>query len=468
MSVFDKEALVIQGTARGTERSDSCLPIMGNNLDRKAFLEAALWHGSLERANQILSEHPELGSSDIHTAAVVGDDEAVRRFIAADPGSVNAKLPPYDGDALNYLGLSKYLRLDKSRSDAFVRAATALLDAGADPNTGFWNKGEFETALYGAAGVAHHAGVTRLLIERGADPNDPEVVYHTPEDWDLEALKAVVETGRLTAESLSLMLMRKADWHHTEGVKYLLEHGADPNASWKHGFNALQHAIVRDNDLPIIELLLEHGGDLAAPLPKGGTTLGLAARRGRSDILELAARRRLSVEMPIEGLLVACAMHDDESVREIARQNPAVVQELVANGGQVLAEFAGNDNAGGVRRLLDLGIPVDARFHEGDGYWGVAKDSTALHVAAWRAAHDTARLLIERGADVNARDMKGQTPLVMAVKACVDSYWTEWRKPDTVAALLGAGATTEGVPEVSGYDEVDALLKSHRETHRDS
>ena len=161
-------------------------------------------------------------------------------------------------------------------------------------------------------------------------------------------------------------------------------------------------------------------------------------------------------------------MHDDESVREIARQNPAVVQELVANGGQVLAEFAGNDNAGGVRRLLDLGIPVDARFYEGDGYWGVAKDSTALHVAAWRAAHDTARLLIERGADVNARDMKGQTPLVMAVKACVDSYWTEWRKPDTVAALLGAGATTEGVPEVSGYDGVDVLLKSHRETHRDS
>lgn len=56
----------------------------------------------------------------------------------------------------------------------------------------------------------------------------------------------------------------------------------------------------------------------------------------------------------------------------------------------------------------------------------------------------------------------------MAVKACVDSYWTVWRKPDTVAALLGAGATTEGVPDVSGYDEVDALLKSHRETHRDS
>lgn len=63
---------------------------------------------------------------------------------------MKARSLPYDGDALNYLGLSKSLRLDPSRSDAFIRTATVLLDAGADPNTGFWNKGEFETALYGA------------------------------------------------------------------------------------------------------------------------------------------------------------------------------------------------------------------------------------------------------------------------------------------------------------------------------
>ena len=61
----------------------------------------------------------------------------MRRFIAQDPGSVTAKSPPYGGDALNYLCLSKYLRLDPTRSAAFLRAATALLDAGADPNTGF-------------------------------------------------------------------------------------------------------------------------------------------------------------------------------------------------------------------------------------------------------------------------------------------------------------------------------------------
>jgi hypothetical protein len=32
-----------------------------------------------------------------------------------------------------------------------------------------------ENAVYGAAGIAQHAGVTRLLLERGADPNDEEI-----------------------------------------------------------------------------------------------------------------------------------------------------------------------------------------------------------------------------------------------------------------------------------------------------
>ena len=339
---------------------------------RAQFLEAALWHGPLDKANTILESNPEIASSDIHVAAVLGDERAVRDFLAADPAAVRRTAPPFDGDPLTYLGLSKYLRLDKDRSDAFVRTATALLDAGADPNAGFWNKGEHETVLYGAAGVAHHGPLTRVLLERGADPNDPEVVYHTPEDWDMDALRAVVETDRLTQESLSLMLLRKHDWHHTEGVRYLLAHGADPNFSKDRWQSPLQHAIQRDNDLPIIELLIDHGADLSGKHPKAGTTgIGLAARRGRGDILQLTARRGRSFELHgVEAVLSACALGDEVMVQELLASNRSAVQELVSDGGQVLAEFAGNDNTRGVSLLLDLGIPVNAPFRDGDGYWG--------------------------------------------------------------------------------------------------
>jgi len=109
-------------------------------------------------------------------------------------------------DALSHLCFSKYLRLDRARSDGFVNAAIALLDAGADPNTGFMNedhgpKPTFESVLYAAASVAHHPGLTRLLLERGADPNDDEVPYHSPETLDNRAIKILVESGKLTPDS---------------------------------------------------------------------------------------------------------------------------------------------------------------------------------------------------------------------------------------------------------------------------
>src|SRR6266699_1223676 len=201
---------------------------------RAAFIEAAVWHGTLERAVAILAAHPEIASGDIHSAAILGDDAAVRRFLELDPGNATMKGGPRGWDALTHLCFSKYLRLDRARSAGFVRAARALLDAGAAANTGWYEvnhrpEPEWESALYGAAGVAHHPELTRLLLERGADPNDGEVAYHTPETDDNRTLKILVESGKLSDDTLATMLLRKADWHDYEGIVYLLEHGADPN-----------------------------------------------------------------------------------------------------------------------------------------------------------------------------------------------------------------------------------------------
>ncbi|OLC07471.1 MAG: hypothetical protein AUH41_10420 [Gemmatimonadetes bacterium 13_1_40CM_66_11] len=409
---------------------------------RAEFIKAATWHGTLDEAEALLARHPELRAGDIHTAAIVGDDLAVTRFLAEDPNRATAKSAPYGGDALNYLGLSKYLRLDRERTPAFLRAATALLDAGADPNTGFWTTGPFperETALYGAAGVAHHAELTRLLLERGADPNDGEAVYHSPETDDNTAMRLLVETGKLTAENLSLMLIRKHDWHDYEGVKYLLERGVDPNYQRERGWIAIHHAIARNNSLAIIELLLDHRAD-PRMRKDGVTAIERAVRKGRGDLLALFRRRGFAIELQgADRLIAACAMDDEKTVREIRTREPQLVGELRAQGPTLLAEFAGTWNTAGVRHLLELGVPVNARY-TGDGYFDIAKDSTALHVAAWQSRPDLVQLLIERGADVNATDEKGRTPLVLAHKARVDSYWRERATPEPERLLRAAGA----------------------------
>ncbi len=430
-----------------------------------AFLDAAMWHGELERAEAMLAEHPEIAGAGIHVAAVLGDDVAVRRFLERDPASATAKSPPHGGDALNYLGLSKYLRLDRTRTPAFLRAATALLDAGADPNTGFWTTGQFperETALYGAAGVAHHPEMTRLLLERGADPTDEEVVYHSPEGYDLAAMKLVVETGKLSSDDLAMMLIRKHDWHDFDGAKYLLEHGANPNGERRRGWYSMHHALARDNALRMFELLLDHGADPFI-VNDGLTAVARAAREGRSDVLELFRRRGISTTLHgVDAVIAACAMGDAASVRAITAGEPHLVAELHALGGGLLARFSGTCNPPGVRTLLDAGVPPDAPFAEGDGYWGEPAGSLAIHVAAWRGCSPVVKLLIERGSPVDVPDGNGRTPLSLAVRACVDSYWTETRSPESVAALLEAGASVKGALYPCGYPEVDALLAAHR------
>jgi ankyrin repeat protein len=446
-----------------------------------AFIEAACVQfddhqtGTLEAAQAILAKHPEVATSSIYTAASLGDVATVKQYLANDPSAATTKGGLHNWDALTYLCFSRYLRihgrLDPVRSEGFVAAATALLDAGASPNTGWWEAEHlphptWESVIYGAAGMAHHPELTRLLLDRGADPNDDETPYHTPETYDNTVVKIMIESGKLNEDSLTTMLVRKADWHDLEGIRYLLEHGADPNRGtiWKH--TPLQHAIRRDNRLAIIEAMLDHGADfnLANGLT-GRSGSAMAARRGRKDILEALERRGIPIQLAgVDQLIAACAGASREEAKIIVRTNPELLSELLAEGGTLLTEFAGNGNTEGVGLLLDLGVDVAAAHKEGDNYFNLAKKSTALHAAAWRMQEAPLRLLIERNAPVNARDARGRTPLTLAIRACIDSYWTERRSPDTVAMLLNAGAQPSPNDYPSGYDEVDKLLLQYAKT----
>lgn len=443
------------------------------------FIEVACvdrhgWHGSgtLEHAEMILSRYPEVRTANVYSAAVFGDAVGIRVHLARDRSLATAKGGPHGWDALTYLCFSRYLRIDKTRSDSFVDAARALLEAGANANTG-WT--EFiddpprpvrEPAIYGVAGIARNPGLTRLLLDFGADPNDEETPYHAPETYDNTVLQILLDSRRFNETSLATVAARKCDWHDEKGLELALKCGANPNYGTVWKYSPFQHSIRRDNGLVMIEMLLDHGADpsLANPLD-GRNAIQMAVHHGRGDILASLERRGFEIHLEgLDALVAACARADLDSARAITARNPELLTQLLSMGGSLLARFSSAENAAGVRCLLAVGVPSGALWLEGDGYWELAKNSTALHVAAWRAHHEVVRTLIAAGTPVNARDERNRTALQLAVKACTESYWKYRRRPDSVAALLAAGADTDGIDLPTGYDAIDELLLESRRT----
>ena len=174
---------------------------------REAFIRAACvpreWHasGTLEDAEAILAAYPERCEQRHLYGSILGDDAAVSRFLSSDPGNAMAKGGPYDWDALTYLCFSRYLRIDRARSDGFVRAAKALLDAGANANTGWMENDHephptWESVIYGAAGngAPRRVDATFVGTRRGSERRRDGLPCCG--NTRQRALKVLVESGK--------------------------------------------------------------------------------------------------------------------------------------------------------------------------------------------------------------------------------------------------------------------------------
>jgi ankyrin repeat protein len=323
-------------------------------LDRGADLDAReKWYGETALIWAAAENHPDAVRVLLDRGADVNQTSAPLTFARRRSGQ-------------SVLPLGSWTPLMYAARENALDTGRVLVTARADLNV---TDPDGATALAIAIINANY-DFAAFLIDAGADPNVVD------KDAGMGPLYAAVDMHRLAVGHGRPNPRPTGALDSMDIVRRLLDHKADPNAALKAPIFQRQHTI----------------GD--ASLGKGATPFMRAAKSGDVEVMTLllAAGADPKAELPTSTALMFAAGF---SWRDGSPVAPSFDQGSPEEAIQAIA------------LMLDLGLDINAANNNGD---------TALHLAVTgRGSPEIVRFLIARGANLQAKNKRGQTPLAAAM-----------------------------------------------------
>ncbi|RGP80089.1 hypothetical protein FLONG3_1860 [Fusarium longipes] len=260
-----------------------------------------------------------------------------------------------------------------------------------------------------------HWDIVTLILERCPGLNCDKPFLFTAQgadgDDEIRILEAMWEytQGSISSESLDECLYEATDLENKRTIELLLRYGASANATGEVYGNALT-AAAYDGNVDIATMLLDAGADIDSD---EGYALQTAAKHDRIEVVRLLLERgadinRISTHdnMP-EGTALQAA---------VEYGNGDIVDLLLERG-------ADPNLGGGINKYPIIGA---AKKNEKEIFEklilakadvnviGGSDDTTALVEAAFYLSKESLQLALDAGADIDHRDIYGNTALILA------------------------------------------------------
>ncbi|MCC3157793.1 ankyrin repeat domain-containing protein [Hymenobacter sp. 15J16-1T3B] len=247
-------------------------------------------------------------------------------------------------------------------------------------------------ALVFDAVPSHELELARLLLACGVRPN--VAAWETWGPYLSRLINHNLRRARMPMRPPPGQLPpERTDSASVALLDLLLRAGADPTEADANGMRPLHHAAT-SGELGMARYLVTHGADVDLPNGEGATALHLAVRRRDVPLVRLLLS---------QGASLTAANWAGYNALHVAAETglPETVALLLGTGADPNARTASEASL----------------YTEPRGFYPKRNDwrSTPLHCAAREGRADAACLLLAAGANPNAVDEQGMTPLWLAL-----------------------------------------------------